>query len=525
MADFTFELRGDSYAITNCTAVHTGVGEPDYGGIVTIPDTYNQKPVTTIAGRAINKNAIKEIIVPDSITTIGRWAFRGDNLTTIQLGAKIKEASEIFSGKDCPKLREIKVDKRNHYLSSMEGVLYTRLEGGGKTLCYPPAKVESSFSIPNDVTRLSTGSFVGVQSLRTLHIPASVRVIYAGAFESSNIITFYYEGNDTTLFNEIGQAIEDSSPFFKTGYRKVYDTDYLGFTFNGKHSLFDLNIIRVSKSNRYNEQLSPQSKDQTAEVPMSDGSYFFGTQHTTKQFSIDFTFDSITDIELRQLRQFASQKELGDLIFDEEPYKVYTAKITGMPSFNYIPFYINGERIYKGEGQLQFTCFYPYAHTPNAETKISSSLHYGGKFGADGKILSNYDTYLYPTKAQWMNASGLQNNTTVMKGENHGDLPSHFILTTQASGKKKITIGNLSIEVDIGSSARNLVWDSKTGIVKIINGSNEQIIPYDGIGYGTIPVDGLTQDEIKIQSWSTVSKKWVADTTSVLTLNYHYWYY
>lgn len=56
---------------------------------------------------------------------------------------------------------------------------------------------------------------------------------------------------------------------------------------------------------------------------------------------------------------------MGDLWFSERPYKVWTAKITGQSSMKYIPFNINNKRIYKGEGTITFTAYWPYAHTPD----------------------------------------------------------------------------------------------------------------------------------------------------------------
>jgi hypothetical protein len=60
---------------------------------------------------------------------------------------------------------------------------------------------------------------------------------------------------------------------------------------------------------------------------------------------------------------------MGDLWFAEEPYKVYTVKVTGMPTIKAIPFeeISNGKKvkIYKGEGSVTFTAYWPYAHTPD----------------------------------------------------------------------------------------------------------------------------------------------------------------
>lgn len=146
--------------------------------------------------------------------------------------------------------------------------------------------------------------------------------------------------------------------------------DYIAFTFKGKHSYKDFGIVRVSDGDRYTQNLTPNLSDKTAEADGSDGMYFLGTQHRQKEFQISFAFDRLTEAKLRGLKQWLGSKEPGDLWFAEEPYKVYTAKVTGTPSIKYIPFDDYDEqgniiRVYKGEGNVTFTAYWPYAHTPD----------------------------------------------------------------------------------------------------------------------------------------------------------------
>lgn len=138
---------------------------------------------------------------------------------------------------------------------------------------------------------------------------------------------------------------------------------YLGFTYGGIHSS-ELGIVRTSASNRYDDQLLPASKAKTVEVPGGDGSYFFGQQFTQRQFTVNFAFDHLTDEQLRTLRAALGHKTVKPLIFDETPYKVYAAAVTGNATAKHLCFDDNYYgRVYKGEGTIQFTCFYPYARS------------------------------------------------------------------------------------------------------------------------------------------------------------------
>jgi hypothetical protein len=53
-----------------------------------------------------------------------------------------------------------------------------------------------------------------------------------------------------------------------------------------------------------------------------------------------------------------NSKESGDLWFAENPYKVYTAKVTGQPTIKYVPFDVRNSagnivgRTYSGEGSV-----------------------------------------------------------------------------------------------------------------------------------------------------------------------------
>ncbi len=142
--------------------------------------------------------------------------------------------------------------------------------------------------------------------------------------------------------------------------------DFYGFWFNGHHSS-EFGIVRVSNGSRYQSNLVPAFQDKTVAVPGGDGTYFFSSNYTNRTFSINFATDSMTEFQYRVFRHHFNGKDTGPLIFDEEPYKVYTAKIQAPPQFNFLCFdeEVNGtkQRVYKGEGTIQFICYYPYARS------------------------------------------------------------------------------------------------------------------------------------------------------------------
>ena len=62
------------------------------------------------------------------------------------------------------------------------------------------------------------------------------------------------------------------------------------------------------------------------------------------------------------MRSWLNVKKIGRLIFDERPEKYYMAKITGITTLKYLCFeQEDGTDLYKGEGSINFVCYYPYA--------------------------------------------------------------------------------------------------------------------------------------------------------------------
>lgn len=180
--------------------------------------------------------------------------------------------------------------------------------------------------------------------------------------------------------------------------------DFIGFTYNGYHSIRDLNIYRTSDGSRYNENLTATMTDKTADVPGGDGQYYFGTQFKNRTFNVSYAFDSLSESGLTQLKEVFRGDGVHDLIFDETPYKVWSAKVTGTASIKHLCFEENGERVYKGEGSITFTCYYPFAHTPiinnnyeeasevptNKPIPFGAVIRKGGKLRFDGPSINIY---------------------------------------------------------------------------------------------------------------------------------------
>ena len=139
-------------------------------------------------------------------------------------------------------------------------------------------------------------------------------------------------------------------------------SDFKGFRFGNIH-IKDLHLTVVSSGDRFNKNLLPDPTDYSVDVPGGNGKYYFGQTHSTRSYPVKTAFDNLDEATIRRIRQIFVTDKLKDLVFDEEPYKTYRAKLSRAPSFNYVCFLDKetNQRVYKGECDFDFILYHPYA--------------------------------------------------------------------------------------------------------------------------------------------------------------------
>lgn len=183
--------------------------------------------------------------------------------------------------------------------------------------------------------------------------------------------------------------------------------DYIGFTYNGHHSS-EYRIVRVNSGSRYETSLVPTPKDTTIDAVGRDGLYYVTSKYQQLTIPVNIAFDDLYDEDIRNLKEWLSSKTEGELWFDEDPYKQYSAKITSNPKLSWIAFDdpIKG-RVYKGEGTIQFICYYPWATSRFRNLSEVYKDVYGVE---DPSTLINPSTLkpLVSLPRGWEKASGLE---------------------------------------------------------------------------------------------------------------------
>lgn len=261
--------------------------------------------------------------------------------------------------------------------------------------------------------------------------------------------------------------------------------DFISFSYNGVHST-DLGIVHVSSSDRYADALLSTIQDKTVQVSGSDGTYFFGSYYTQRPITLIIAFDSMTETQLRRARVLFGDKQSHPLVFDEEPYKVYYAKVTGTPQYNYICFNnyeddsnIN-PRIYKGEGTINFICYDPFAHCPNQYKYL------------DQWAVNDPSWYKYDNKNEWNLSAGLLSTKGTgtaaydtflnrsFKLYNPGDVAADFKLIIpigasfsgiKVSNNEDLESHTLNFNAPVTAKGNDthLLFNSKTNLVEGLN--------------------------------------------------------
>jgi len=174
-SDFTFDASTGTITKYIGTSIH-----------VSIPSKIGGVKVSTIGSKSFQNNGISTITIPNSVTSIGAYAFAGCNsLTSITIPSNVTSiGGYAFEG--CKGMNAIIVDPANINYASEDGVLFNKAK---TQLVKFPITKSGSYTIPNSVTSIMGNSFSGCKFLTSIIIPSSVKSIKYAAFQTCSGIT------------------------------------------------------------------------------------------------------------------------------------------------------------------------------------------------------------------------------------------------------------------------------------------------------------------------------------------------
>lgn len=228
--EFTYIIETDSYSVKS-----KDNGVLSTLKIVSIPDTYNGKPVTVIEDRGFMLlSNITEITIPSSITHIGELSFSYcERLASVVIPGSVEFiGNNAFSS--CTNLTSVVIPDS-----------ITTISNGMFSACTSLTYIV----LPDNVEEISDFAFFGCESLVDVAIPNSVRYIYRYAFAGCDSLTDVVIPDSVWIIGK--NAFEDCASLAKVTIGK-------SVTSIGDHAFYycsSLTEITVDESNRYYQSI------------------------------------------------------------------------------------------------------------------------------------------------------------------------------------------------------------------------------------------------------------------------------
>lgn len=220
---FSFKTEGDTATITAYKGIDLEIVIPEKIGKCTVvaigSEAFSSFAYGLTETEKQTRESIKSVIIPSSVTSIGRkafdWcrsllsitipnsvtyigygAFNGcANLPDVIIPANVTKCyGKAFSA--CINLKSVSVDEANAEYSSVDGVLFNKNKTN--VLCYPAGKVDAEYIIPNSVISIGEYAFFKCSNLSSITIPDGVTCIGEYAFSNCSSLTFITIPDGTT---------------------------------------------------------------------------------------------------------------------------------------------------------------------------------------------------------------------------------------------------------------------------------------------------------------------------------------
>ena len=175
----------------------TNIGEEAFYNCTGMTSMAIPNTVTTIGKRAFKScSGLTSVTIPESVTNIGYASFHNcDNLASLTIPNSVTSVG-VAAFATCNKLTSIIVENGNSSFTSEDGVLFNK----DKTslICFPAGKTQSTYTIPESVTRISSYAFDSCNKLTSVDIPNSVTSIGEWVFSACSGLTSVTIPNSVT---------------------------------------------------------------------------------------------------------------------------------------------------------------------------------------------------------------------------------------------------------------------------------------------------------------------------------------
>lgn len=346
-----------------------------------------------------------------------------DNLGNISIPASVEIIGDCaFLNFSSESLKNITVANENKYFSSENGVLFNKNKT--ELLCYPCGKNETTYTVPNTVTKLAKVSFSGCK-LNKLNLPDNLKYIDESAFTETSLktlsipesveyigkYTFLMSGIETVNIPKRIATIEEGTFSCCINLKSVTidnNIKHIGdYAFSACYNLSDINISNnVTSIGKGAFQSTIIQKIELPASLESIGGYAFNNCQNLQEVTIpnkEIKIDNRAFYNCPELNTVtipAKVKEIGKNafgyqgnIFDEEDYEygeensIQNFKITGYLNTaaetyakeNGFEFISLGEQILTGDANQDGTV--------NIKDVTYLQMHIAGNKNTDGSPL------------------------------------------------------------------------------------------------------------------------------------------
>lgn len=346
-----------------------------------------------------------------------------DNLGNISIPASVEIIGDCaFLNFSSESLKNITVANENKYFSSENGVLFNKNKT--ELLCYPCGKNETTYTVPNTITKLAKVSFSGCK-LNKLNLPNNLKYIDESAFTETSLktlsipesveyigkYTFLMSGIETVNIPKRIATIEEGTFSCCINLKSVTidnNIKHIGdYAFSACYNLSDINISNnVTSIGKGAFQSTIIQKIELPASLESIGGYAFNNCQNLQEVTIpnkEIKIDNRAFYNCPKLNTVAipaKVKEIGKNafgyqgnIFDEEDYEygeensIQDFKITGYSNTaaetyakeNGFEFISLGEQILTGDANQDGTV--------NIKDVTYLQMHIAGNKNTDGSPL------------------------------------------------------------------------------------------------------------------------------------------
>lgn len=183
----TFVVDGVTYKVTQ-------IGSHAFYGCSELISVIIPNSVTSIGYGAFRDCSITSMVIPDNVTEIGEYAFYDSGLTSVTLGSSISKIGN-YAFRGCSGLTSV-------YIKDLEkwcNVDCVDTPFWYATDIYINGELTKDLVIPNSITSIGSGAFIGCKAFTSITIGNSVTKIGDSAFSFCSCNTFIISDSVTDI--------------------------------------------------------------------------------------------------------------------------------------------------------------------------------------------------------------------------------------------------------------------------------------------------------------------------------------